>query len=327
MHIDRRLLGWGLFFIIMGAIPLATRAGALDPEVVRGWLTLWPLLLVGWGIGLLLRRTRVDWLGGAITAVVFGVMAGGLLATGFSGGSFSAGCGGQAAGKAFETQQGTIGTTARLNVVLNCGSLALRPVDGTSWSISGTETDGEAPDVRTQGTSVTIASRDHGSFFGAGTHRTDWTVAVPTSPQVGLGITINAGESTGDLQGASLGDVALTVNAGSARMDLSLVATLGEVNATVTAGSGAVLLPVDARSANLSLNAGSINLCLASGAPVRVAWSGALGSNNLDDAGLTKVDANTWQSAAFNPVSSFLDLRVTANAGSFRLDTDGTCDA
>lgn len=327
MHIDRRLLGWGLFFIIVGAIPLAVRSGVLDPEVVRGWFTLWPLLLIGWGIGLLLRRTPVDWLGGAITAVVFGVMGGSLLATGFSGGTFSAGCGGQAPGKAFATQQGAVATAGRVNVELNCGSLTLRPVDGSTWSVSGTETNGEAPGVRTEGTSVTIASRDRGAFFGGGTHRTDWTVAVPTTPQVGLGVTINAGETTGNLDGANIGDVGITVNAGSARMDFSHVATLGEVSTTVNAGSGVILLPFDARAANLSLNAGSVDLCLASGTPVRVGWSGALGSNNFDAAGLTKVDANTWQSAAFNPVGSFLDLRVTANAGSFRLDTDGTCDA
>ena len=28
MHIDRRLLGWGVFFILVGAIPLAVRGGS-----------------------------------------------------------------------------------------------------------------------------------------------------------------------------------------------------------------------------------------------------------------------------------------------------------
>jgi hypothetical protein len=327
MQLDRRLLGWGLFFILVGAIPLATRAGALDPAIVRGWPSLWPILLIGWGIGLLLRRTPVEWLGGAVTAVVFGIMGGGLLATGFSGGSFSSGCGGQAPGKAFATQTGALTTAGRLDVELSCGSLSLRTIDGTSWSVSGTETEGAAPQVKIDGPSVAISARDRGAFFGGDLRRTDWSLAVPTGTQLGLGVTINAGQGTGNLDGAQLGDVRVTVNAGSARLDLSHVAAMGEVSATVNAGGGVILLPLDARSATLSMNAGSLDLCLAAGTPVRVTWSGTLGSNDLDRSGLTKTDSNTWESANLNPLSTFLDLRVSANAGSFGLDTDGTCDA
>ena len=69
MHIDRRLLGWGVFFILVGAIPLAVRGGFLDAEErVSSWPSLWPVLLIGWGLGLLLRRTPVEWIGGGVTA-------------------------------------------------------------------------------------------------------------------------------------------------------------------------------------------------------------------------------------------------------------------
>ena len=46
MHVDRRLLGWGLFFVLLGAIPLAIRAGLLDKVVVSQWPLLWPVLLI-----------------------------------------------------------------------------------------------------------------------------------------------------------------------------------------------------------------------------------------------------------------------------------------
>ena len=36
----------------------------------------------GWGLSLLLRRTPVDWLGGAISTVTLGVMGGSLMAVG-----------------------------------------------------------------------------------------------------------------------------------------------------------------------------------------------------------------------------------------------------
>lgn len=327
MHIDRRLLGWGLFFILVGAIPLATRAGYLDPDLVGRWPSLWPLLLIGWGVGLLLRGTQIDWVGGGIAALVFGIMGGGLLASGLAGAPISTGCGGQAPGTAFATQTGTFAGEGRLNVALSCGSLTMRPTPGSSWSVSGTESEGRIPDIDIDdnGADVDIEAADRGAFFGS-PGRTDWTVAVPTANRVGLGITINAGQGSIELDGANLGSVNLTVNAGSARALLGGATNLGNVNGTVNAGSAALGLPAGGRSANLSLNAGSLTVCLPSGAPVRVAWSGALGSNDLDAAGLTKVDSNTWTSPGLDTGVPYLDLRVSANAGSFGLDMDGLCD-
>ncbi len=326
MRIDRRLLGWGLFFIIVGAIPLATRAGYLDPEVVGRWPSLWPLLLIGWGIGLLLRGTAIDWIGGGIAAIVFGIMGGGLLASGFAGAPISTGCGGQQGGTAFATQSGSMAGQGRLEVELSCGSLTMRPTPGSSWSVSGTESDGNAPDIDVDGSTVSIEAGGRGSFFG-GSDRTDWTVAVPTDPEVALDITIAAGQGSIDLDEANLGSFNLTVNAGSANVTLAGARALGDVNATVNAGSAIVSLPAGGRSANMSLNAGSLTVCLGPGSPVRVAWSGALGSNDLDAAGLTKIDSNTWETPGLNTSTPYLDLRVSANAGSFGLDVDGACDA
>ena len=109
MRIDRRLLGWGLFFIIAGSIPLLTRAGYLEANLVGRWPTLWPTLLIAWGLGLLLRRTPIEWVGGGITAIVFGVMAGGALASGFAGVSGFAGCDASGQGTAFQSQSGAFG--------------------------------------------------------------------------------------------------------------------------------------------------------------------------------------------------------------------------
>ena len=84
--------------------------------------------------------------------------------------------------------------------------LTMRPTPGSSWSVSGTESDGEAPEIDVDGSSVSIDAGDRGSFFGR-TGRTDWTVGVPTDAQVALGMTVNAGENAIELSGANLGSV------------------------------------------------------------------------------------------------------------------------
>ena len=121
MHVRRGLLGWGVFLILAGAIPLAVRAGYLDADQVGRLWSLWPLILIGIGVGLILRRTRLEFLGGLIVAATLGLMVGGLLSvgsTGFAGGN----CGGAGATQPFETRTGTFGATGSIDVQLNCGN-------------------------------------------------------------------------------------------------------------------------------------------------------------------------------------------------------------
>ncbi len=82
VRIHRSFLGWGIFFILVGAVPLAFQAGWLTSEQVASAWTLWPLILVGIGLGLVLRRTPLEGLGGLIVAGVFGIIIGGLLRRG-----------------------------------------------------------------------------------------------------------------------------------------------------------------------------------------------------------------------------------------------------
>ena len=59
MRVRRGYLGWGVFLILAGAVPLAVRSGYLsDDQIGRLW-SLWPLILVGIGVGLILGRTPV----------------------------------------------------------------------------------------------------------------------------------------------------------------------------------------------------------------------------------------------------------------------------
>ena len=324
MHVDRRLLGWGLFFILLGGIPLAVKAGLLDEQVINQWPLLWPLLLIGWGLGLLLRNTPAALIGGAITAVTFGIMAGGALATGFGGIPIASGCTSNSPATPFASQSGQLGGTARAEIEFSCGNLSVTTADGSGWSVSGTDRNGTGPTIDTSGGGVSLRTASVKNLLGSSGHAV-WNVTLPKAPALNLGVTLNAGEGTVNLAGATVASGSITLNAGSLTVDMGAAASAGDVNATVNAGSGALTLPAGGRSGNLSLNAGSLKVCVPVGAAVRVQWSGALGSNNFDAAGLVKVDNNTWTSGnVLGPVS---ELHVSANAGSFELQFGGSCGA
>ena len=93
VHVNRGLLGWGVFFIVAGSIPVLVQAGVLDPQVVRRVWQLWPLILIGIGLGLILQRTRAGIIGGLIVAATFGILVGGWFAVGFAPGAGLGACG------------------------------------------------------------------------------------------------------------------------------------------------------------------------------------------------------------------------------------------
>jgi hypothetical protein len=326
MHVDRRLLGWGTFFVLLGAIPLATKAGLLDKDIVAQWPLLWPVLLIGWGLGLLLRGTPVAIVGGVVSAVTFGVMGGGALATGFGGIPFASGCTNTAQQTVFTPRSGELGQSARADIVFSCGTLDVATGDGSTWKVSGSDRDGKGPTIESSSAVVSLKTDADRDFF-SNNGRVSWNVTLPRSPALALGVTLNAGDGNLHMAGATISSATMTLNAGSMTFDLGSATQVGDVNATVNAGSAAVTLPAGDRSVNMSLNAGSLKLCMPAGTPLRVQWSGALGSNNFDNVNLSKVDDETWTSPGFTSNQAHIELHVSANAGSFELQFGGTCDA
>lgn len=324
MRFDRRLLGWGAFFILLGVIPLAVQQGYLDKELVSRWFSLWPLLLIGWGLGLVLRETPVEWLGGAVTTLTFGVMGGSLIATGFGGVPFSIGCRGDD-GRALPEQRGTLAAGGAVSVTLPCGELTISGVDGSDWSLSGTAGEDDAPVVRSSGGDLEIRGPERVSFGPEGP--TIWNVGLPREPaNVELSLTLNAGKGSVDLEGLQLAAVGFTLNAGELNVKAADVATLASLNGTVNAGSANLALPGDL-AAGFTVNAGSLTICLPEDTAVRVEATSTLGSTNLDELDLDKVGDDTWESPGYSSAAAQVELRVTTNAGSFELAIGGGCGA
>jgi len=323
MRLDRRLVGWGVMFILIGAIPLAVQSGGLDGDLVGHWPEVWPLLIVAVGLSLVLHRTRAEWLGGFGVAAVVGIMGGGLLATGLGDVPRLSGCGGSTA-QPFAAQNGVVQPGGHVNVEFDCGTLHVGTMAGTGWTLAGN--DAAPPRVDTTGNAVRIRSADQRDPF-ARRGNVSWQLGLPADTTLGLAVTINAGQGDLQLGAARLTSLDATLNAGSLTATLGPDAVGNAVNVTVNAGKATIATAAGSGAFNLSMNAGSLEICVPQGSAVRVTWSGALASHDLDSVGLTKVDDHTWTSSGFDPSAAHLELDVSANAGSFQLHVGGGCGA
>ncbi len=328
MHVNRGLMGWGVFFIVLGAVPLAVRAGYLDQaQVARAW-ELWPLILVGIGLGLILRRTKAAAVGGLVVAVTFGLMGGALLAGGMplAGGFSACGFGTSGSGSPFPDQAGTFGLDARVDLELNCGELAVASADGTSWTVTGTADGGRPPEVQASGDRLRLRSPSRDGF-NPGIRGSHWDVTLPRQVSLALGISVNAGSGQIDLAGMRVPELTVSVNAGDATVDASELVETGSLNASVNAGSMGLSLPVPATTlrASLSVNAGSMDVCVPDGVGLRInAGRETLGSDNFGDRGLVRA-GDTWTRTGFAEATQRIELDTDANLGSITLNPEDGC--
>jgi hypothetical protein len=327
MHIRRGYLGWGVFLILTGAVPLAYRAGYLtDDQIGRLW-TLWPLILVGVGVGLILSRTRFDFIGGIIVAATLGLMAGGLLSSGI--GTLSTGACGQDAGtSAFPTRDGTFSTAGgSIDVQLDCGNVTLAVAAGDGWRVEGQDADGIGPEIEATETSLRVhPSDDSGAAFWALGERDTWRITVPQAVRVDIDLQLNAGQATVDLAGALVGTFGLQVNAGAATVDLGSVETVRGIDIQLNAGSVAVTLPHVSTTGTIHANAGAVRLCAQPGVGLKLhTGESIVASYDYADHGLEQ-DGSTWTTPGFDEASQKIELTTEANAGSFVLDPEEGCD-
>ncbi len=324
MRIDRRFIGWGIFFIVAGAIPILVNQGLVEAGVARNALSLWPLFIVAIGLGLLLRESALDWVSGLVVAITAGLMAGSLLA---AGGSLGVGiCSGDATGTPNCVDGGVLTAQGGISVDLPCGELSVVTAAGSEWSVAAANGDGRQPRVTRDGDTIRVDSEEGTSFFvDAVRGRAAWAVTVPRDPVVDLDLSMNAGEATVDLQGAHLGELRLGMNAGSAHVDASAAEAIASLRAELNAGELRLSLPARSLTGRVEANAGSLSLCVAPGSGLRFRMDDNItASNNFAARGLVQ-SGDTWESLGIASAGVVIDLRIEANAASITLDPEGGC--
>lgn len=316
MRIRPGLLFWGIFFLLLGGIPLLVRAGVLDANALADAWRLWPLLLVALGVSLILGRTSAGLLGTALAAVVLGIAAGGVLASGTNIIGNVGGCGPDTATDQQLQDAGTYSGPMMATFNLDCGALDVSTQQGSDWSVQA-KYRGPAPTLERSDTTLALDSPD-----GFGVRRQDWNVVLPADQARELRIDANASAVTGRLAGAKLTDLHLSINAGDARIDAS-EGTLGRID--VSGNAARVRLRVGSdTTGSMSANAGSLELCTPPGAALRFQVAEQLTfAHNLDDQGLVKSgDVWTREGATGAPT---IDLSIRGNAATFTLDPVGGC--
>ena len=324
MSIDRRLLNWGIFLVILGAIPVAVNQGWLAREsLARAW-QLWPLVLVGIGVGLVFARTRAHFLGGLVVAGTFGVVLGALVAGAFTLGSF--GCGGGTAAAdtpAAAERQGQFGSQATITLRMDCGSLTVAPSAGAGWTLRATGDPERQPDVIAG--SDTLVVRSHGDVFilpfldGQGAA---WSIGLPAGPLLDVRADLNAADGHLAFGGLTASSIHLDVNAGGTRLDLA-EATVGSLDVAVNAGDLRVTLPSTLAGA-IRANAATVRLCAPAGAGLRLTVAGSVETDNFAGSGLV-ASGHTWERPGTASGAQIVDLRLDGNAVSYTLEGPEGC--
>jgi hypothetical protein len=318
MRVRRGLLFWGFFLIPLGALPLIVRAGILEANRLADAWRLWPLVLVGVGIAILVGRTKAAVVGTLAVALVLGTMGGAALASGNLWIGSVTDCG-VASGPADQhlDRSGTFSGQARTRLELRCGSVNVSPGSGSDWSL-GADYRGPAAlvDATTDRLDIRVPA-------GAGERRQEWTVRLPAAALRNLEVTANAASASLDLAGMALSALDANMNAGDLWIDAGK-ATIDRVHVTMNAGRVRLIAGSTTLNGELSVNAGAIDVCVPEGVALRFQVTDQLTFvNNLGARGLSR-SGSIWTRDT-TPGSPVVDLTVDGNAASFTLNPEGGC--
>ena len=316
--VNRKLLYMGVFLAAAGAAMLVIRGEAVGGEVVTQALRLWPILVIGLGVGLLLRGTRFGVAGGVLAAAMPGLLFGGLVV---AAPDFMPECG-SAEPASYATRQGTFDGAASVDLRLDCGELSVTTAPGTGWHVQTGDTPGASPTVDASADRLSVSSADQRHRFGLPSGGDALVITLPADSTLDLAAEVNAGRGRFDLAGARLGDVQLDVNAGDVQVDLT-GATLGRLSMDVNAAAASVRLPATGDfEADFAVNAAELNVCAPADLGLRIHQDVVLGDTTYS--GLVR-NGDTWETPGYAMATSHADVTISVNVGSVDVNPEGGC--
>jgi hypothetical protein len=313
MTVHRGYLFWGIFFVLLGGIPLLDRLGVIDAAAWGDLWRLWPLIIIAIGLAILIGRSRMAVAGTIMTALVIGLIAGGGLAAGSGFVNFGDCLPGSDAEMQRTSDSGQLVGGASVELNANCGELDVTAVSGDAWSLDASYR-GAAPEVRAANRSLRIESPDGRSS------RQEWQVQLPFERIRDLSVQMNAGSASLDVGDAQLDELRVETNAGDTLI-VAEGAQIAALSVDVNAGRARITLdgPV---TGELSVNAGGIDLCLPDTAALALTVEEQLTfATNLDDAGLAQ-DGESWTREGSGPT---ITLHIEGNAASLTLNPEDGC--
>jgi hypothetical protein len=324
MRVNRSWLNWGIFLVVLGAIPLAVEWGYLDRGTAGGLLRLWPLLLIAVGVGMLLRFTTLHALGGLVVAATLGMLGGALLVAG-PGAATSACLPGERPAELALLETGSFsGASVRLDDTSTCADIEVNRGPGTDYRFEAAPGQ-SGPGVTITGDSITIADEGEGLPFAR--ERKYWRLTMPADPSLNASFTLNGASARINLGGGALERLGATLNASDARIDLA-DANMSSGSANLTANASSVTLTMPragtGASSSITLNAASLTLCVAPETGLRIDFDGRLSSENFAGAGLVAT-GEVWQTSGYADSAQRVDMRISANVSSITLDRSGGC--
>ncbi len=344
MRINRSLLNWGVFLIALGGIPLAVDQGWIQSDIASDLGRLWPLILVGIGLGLILRWTPLAWFGGAVVAATFGVIFGAAIVSlpeddltnvhalipAIAGGA----CSGGDAGPGSTRDGGLANDTAfALEATLSCGELRVARAADSSWSFAaahGSEDQPRIDDSDRDGATAQLILSQGGNdelMFLGGQEQSDWQVAVPAEAALTMATTLNAAKGVLDLGSGPVTRVDGTFNASDVALDLAEATTLerATMRLTFNASDGELSLPAGNFDIEAALNVSALTICVPSDAALRVESSSLLSSDDLRASGLEEADPSLWTTPGFSTAGDHIDLSIDSVASSLSVERPEVC--
>lgn len=296
----RRGVLFPVLLIAAGALVLAMNFGLVRADIWLDLLTLWPVLLIGAGLSIMLGGSR----GGALLAsgVTLALLAGG----------------------AIWLQSNRTGSSPALTEQIRESAAGLRSADvtlapgaaavhiealpaGSTDLIAGTASAGRGgtlqPTFDRDGATARFELREQGPvLLGFGNVRgRSWDLAVARDVPLSLAIDAGVGQVVLDLT-----DVALT--------DLDLNLGVGQVIATLPA-AGKMNVDVDG-------GVGSFTLRLPAGLAARIKADAGIGAVDLPS-GLDKVDDNQWETEDYDGADDRAVISIDGGIGSIDVEWIG----